>query len=74
MQPELAIDEAKLLRRNKPPMSDAHPVKWPIEIGFPEIQEIQEFRKLGGNIEVLPDIALQESRVIGPTVEDLCGR
>jgi len=58
MQPQLDIDEAKLLRRDKTPMRDAHPIERPIEIGGPEIQEMQEFRKLGGNIEVLPDIGL----------------
>ena len=45
-------------------MSDAYPVKWPIEIGGPEIQKLQKFRKLR-LVEVLPYIALQQSRVVG---------
>jgi hypothetical protein len=40
VQRELTIDEAKLSRRDEVPMSDAHLVERPIEIGGPKIQEI----------------------------------
>jgi hypothetical protein len=40
VQPELTIDEAKLSRRDKVSMSDAHSVERPIEIGGPKIQEV----------------------------------
>src|SRR5262245_52466878 len=72
VQPELAIDEPKLLWRDEPPMGDAHPVERSVKIGFPEIQEMQKLREFGSEVEVLPDIALQQSRVVRQSVEDLC--
>src|SRR5262245_43726147 len=75
MQLELAIDEAKLLRRNEPTMSDTYPVERPIETGYPEIQETQEFWKFGGKVEVLPDIALQQHLMVRKAIDDLrCGQ
>ena len=73
MQLELAIDEAKLLWRDKAPMRDAYPIERSIEIGGPEMQEMQEFRKFGREIEVLPDIGLQQTGIIRQPVQDLCG-
>jgi hypothetical protein len=38
VQPELALNEAELLRGDQPPMADANPIERPIKIGGPEIQ------------------------------------
>ena len=46
VQPEFALNEAELLRGDQPPMGDANPIERPIKIGGPEIQEIDEFRKV----------------------------
>ena len=59
VQPEFALNEAELLRGDQPSMGDANPIERPIKIGGPEIQEIDEFRKVRREVVVLPDIALQ---------------
>ena len=40
------LDQVELLRRDEPPMSDAHPIERSIKIGSPEIQEIDELREV----------------------------
>jgi len=35
MQPELALQEAEFLRRDQPPVRDAHAVERAVEIGRP---------------------------------------
>ena len=59
VQPELTLNEAELLWGDQPPMGDTNPIERPIKIGGPEIQEIDEFRKVRREVVVLPDIALQ---------------
>ena len=42
-----------------------------LEIAVPEIEELREVREAGGEIEILPDVGLQEVLVVGHPVEDL---
>ncbi len=52
-------------------MSDAHPIERSIKIGSPEIQEIDELREVRREVVVLPDVALQQSRIVRQAVYDL---
>src|SRR5690606_25031351 len=45
-----------------------------VQLAAPEIEEPAQDREVGGQIEILPDIALQEARIVGHVVEDLRGR
>src|SRR5262249_40186115 len=55
-------------------MGDAHTVKRPNEISDPIVQEVHELRKPRGLVVVLPDVALQQSRVVRQAVKDFCRR
>jgi hypothetical protein len=50
--------------------ANANAIKRAVEIGGPEIEKIGELRKARRQIVILPDIALQQSRVIGEAVKD----
>src|SRR5262245_44865124 len=49
-------------------------VQLAIETAVPEIEEPAQHRELRCHVEVLPDIALQQRRVIGQVVEDFSRR
>jgi hypothetical protein len=49
-------------------------VQLTLEIAAPELQKAVQFGKVRGNIKLLPDIALQQIRVIRQMVDDLRGR
>ena len=70
MQPELALDEAELCRRDQPPVRHANAEERAVEIGVPEIEEVEELGEARGEVVVLPDIALQQLRVVRQPVED----
>src|SRR5262245_27487176 len=73
VQPELAFDKAEFGGRDQPPVRHANAVERAVEIGVPEAEEIGELGKARGEIVILPDIALQEPRIVRQTVEDLRG-
>src|SRR3990170_6335975 len=70
VQPELAFDETELGRRYQPPMRHANAVQRAVEIGVPEIEEVEELGEAWGEVVVLPDIALQKLRMIRQPVKD----
>ena len=70
MQPELALDEAELCRRDQPAVRHANAEERAVEIGVPEIEEVEELGEVRGEVVVLPDIALQQLRVVRQPVED----
>ena len=74
MQPELAVDEIELGRRDQAAMRDPHAIERAVEIGRPEIEEVDELGKARRKIVVLPDIALQQPLMVWKAVEDLGGR
>ncbi len=53
-------------------MRNRHPEQLAIEFGGPEVEEVFEFREARREIVFLPDVALQQSRIIRQVVEDLC--
>jgi hypothetical protein len=44
-----------------------------VEIAFPEVEELREGGEFWGQIEILPDEALQNVPVIGHPIEDFGG-
>ena len=58
------------MRRDQLTVGDSHPIEWAIQIGGPKIQEIDELRKVRREVVVLPNIALQKSRIIRQAVKN----
>src|SRR5689334_11181710 len=72
MQPEHAIDGAQFSRLDQLGMRDADGIERALELVLPELQEILERGKFRKQIVVLPDVGLQQRRVIRHPVENLC--
>src|SRR5215469_7406512 len=68
VQPELAVDRADLGRLDQPRMRHGDRVQRAFQGLQPEIEEFVERRKYRAEIVILPNIALQQPRVIGPPV------
>src|SRR5687767_3262623 len=71
MQAKLAFDEGELGRRDQPPMRDPDTIERAVEIGGPEVQKIRKLGKARREIVILPDIALEEARMVRDAIEDL---
>ncbi len=54
-------------------MRDGNLEKFPIQRGFPEMQEFLQNREARRDIQILPDIALQQGRMVGQVVENFGG-
>src|SRR6185312_981936 len=72
MQPEYAVDGAKLGWLNQPGMRHDHRVEGAIEFFLPKGEEILECREFRKQIVILPDIGLQQRGMIRHPIEDLC--
>ena len=68
------VGEGEFRRFDQRGVGDAHPVDPAVEVAVPEIEEFREGGEAGGEVEVLPDEALQNVSVIGHPVEDFSGR
>src|SRR5690606_39009297 len=51
-------------------MADGHGVKHAVQGVGPEVQELVQHRKLRKQVVLLPDVALQQGRMVGHVVED----
>src|ERR1700704_4854117 len=71
VQPELAVDCANLGRLDQAGMRDRDRVQRPLELLQPEGEEAVEDREFGTQIVVLPQIGLQQRRMIGHPVENM---
>lgn len=70
MQAKLSVQIADFLRRQQLPVHYANSVERAVEAFVPEFKEIVEFWKVWRQVIVLPEIGLDEGRVIGQTVQD----
>ena len=52
---------------------NADGMEFAFEFAVPEIEEFLEDRETRGEVEVLPDVGLQQAGVVGEVVEDLGG-
>jgi hypothetical protein len=57
---------------DQPRLHHPHRMQRPVQILDPEIEEPAQFRKIRGQVVLLPDVALQEVLVVGHPVDDLC--
>jgi len=48
-------------------------MQFAIQVVFPEFEKFMEGGEAAGDVEFLPDIGLQEARVIGEVVENFSG-
>ena len=71
VQPELALDEAELLRRDQAPVRHADAIERTFEIGGPKAEEIGEPWEARREIVVLPDIALKQAPMVRELIENL---
>ncbi len=69
-----AINTAELGGFDEANRGHAYMMQLAVEVPAPKVEKFLEFGKTRGKVEVLPDIGLQERRMIGQAVEDLgCG-
>ncbi len=65
MQDEFAIMVAKFAGVDQFLMSDFDGVELTLKVRFPEMQEFLEHREARRDVQLLPDIGLQQDGVIG---------
>ena len=73
IEPELVADQSQFSRLDQTNMRNPHLVQFALKIALPEFEKTQQFRKAGAEIVILPDVALQQSRVIRQSINDFCG-
>lgn len=55
-------------------MGHPHRMESSIDIPGPKIQEAMKYRELGSEVELLPDISLENLGVVGQVIEDFSRR
>ena len=74
VQSELFVHIAPFGGLDEPLMGHADRMQRSIQAGPPEIQKASQLRIMGVQVIALPDEALEQARVVGQVVEDVCGR
>lgn len=74
MQPEYAVHRAQLGGLDQLGMRHRDRVERAVELLLPECQEILQRRKFRKHVVVLPDIGLEQRRMIRHPIENLCRR
>jgi hypothetical protein len=69
-----AFGVGQFCRRNQLLVCNRDAKQFAIQIGRPKIQEGFQFRETWMQIIVLPDICLQQRRMVWQTIKDLCSR
>ena len=73
MQPKFAVERFDLGRLDQLRISHHHAMQWPVQLFPPERQEFDQNRKIRRKVVVLPDIALQQTRMIRQMIENTRG-
>ena len=74
MQAKRRADVAELGPPDRARLANPHRVELALDVAAPEFQEPAQLREVRGNIELLPDEALQQIGMVRQTVDDLRGR
>src|SRR4051794_8088738 len=74
MQVIKARGETEFRRLDQLRAADPDAVQLALEVLVPEIEELAQLGEAGGQVQVLPDVALQHVPMIGHPVENLGGR
>jgi hypothetical protein len=64
----------KLAGVNERLMRDDHPVQFAFQLVFPEMQEFVQDGKAGSDVEVLPNISLQQGRMVRHMINNFGSR
>src|SRR5713101_9101462 len=73
MQRHCMLDVAEAVGGGAAALLHIHGVQLALDILFPEFEELAQLGKFGGEIEFLPDEALQQGGMVGQPIDDLCG-
>lgn len=65
-----AANELELAGLNQLCMCHGDGVDFAIKLAVPEVDEFIQYRKFWRNVQLLPDEALQQFRVVGHVIED----
>src|SRR5271165_1784986 len=71
MKAEFRTQRLDLGRLDELRMADYNAIQWPFELFLPECQELDQNRKFWRDIIVLPDIGLQQARMIWKMIKNL---
>ena len=74
MQAKRCADVAEPRPDERSRLADPYRVKLALDIAAPVFEKAVQLREIRGNIELLPDEALQQVGMIRQMVDDLCGR
>ena len=74
MQAQGGRDVAEPRPSGKAGLADPYRVELALDIAAPVLQKPVQLREIRGNIELLPDEALQQVGMIRQMIDDLCGR
>jgi len=70
MKPKFGVEGLDFSRLDEPRVADAHTMEGAVELLPPKGQKLHQRRKFWCNIVVLPDIGLQETRVIRQPIKN----
>src|SRR5580700_8965208 len=74
VQREQMLDVADSVRGAAAALLHIHRMQLALDVAAPEFEEALEFGIIGGQVEFLPDEALQQGRVVRQVIDDLGGR
>lgn len=69
VEDELPFERAPFLRRDHLPVHVADGVQRPVELFLPEFEEAVHFGEIRGQIIVLPDIGLENQRMVRQAIK-----
>ena len=73
MQSENAIHRFDLGRFDEAGMRDRHRIQGTFERFLPELQKTPQFREIWAEVIVLPDVGLQQPRMVRAPIQDVRG-
>jgi hypothetical protein len=74
VETEDAVDRLNLGRLDQFAVRNLDRVQGTLELRLPEVQELLQYREIGENIVILPDVLLQEPPMVGPAIKNMCRR
>ncbi len=69
---ELTFDVSPFAFTDELTVGEIDTVEWTLKFFSPEIDKLIKFRKLGGDVFILPDILLQDELVVRQAIENSC--
>src|SRR3954468_12989166 len=71
VQPELAVDRADLRRLDQPRVGHRDREQRTLKLLEPEIEKFVQHREIGAEVVFLPNVGLQQRRVIGKPIQNV---